>query len=102
MSSVADIVVAGAGHNSLITAGYLTRAGYRCRVLDARPVPGGGVASEELLLEGFRLDSCSTGHTILLTNPLITGDELGLVGERGLTYIEPTPWLTSSSPMASR
>ncbi|MGH2910263.1 MAG: phytoene desaturase family protein [Solirubrobacteraceae bacterium] len=91
MSSVADIVVAGAGHNSLITAGYLTRAGYRCRVLDARPVPGGGVASEELLLEGFRLDSCSTGHTILLTNPLITGDELGLVAERGLTYIEPDP-----------
>ena len=39
-----DIVVAGAGHNSLISAAYLTRAGHRCLVLDARPVPGGGVA----------------------------------------------------------
>ncbi|HET9719847.1 MAG TPA: NAD(P)/FAD-dependent oxidoreductase [Solirubrobacteraceae bacterium] len=87
----ADVVVAGAGHNSLISAAYLTRAGYRCRVLDARDAPGGGVASEELLLPGFRLDSCSTGHTIILTNPLITGDELGLIADQGLTYIQPDP-----------
>jgi phytoene dehydrogenase-like protein len=87
----ADVVVAGAGHNSLITAAYLTRAGYRCRVLDARPIPGGGVASEELLLPGHRLDSCSTGHTLIQTNPLLTDDELGLVSEHGLTYLQPDP-----------
>ncbi len=86
-----DIVVAGAGHNSLITAAYLTRAGYRCRVLDARPVPGGGVASEESLGPGYLLDSCSTGHTLIQTNPLLTNDELGLISERGLTYLEPDP-----------
>jgi phytoene dehydrogenase-like protein len=86
-----DVVVAGAGHNSLITAAYLTRAGYRCRVLDARPVPGGGVASEESLGPGCRLDSCSTGHTLIQTNPLLTDDELGLIAERGLTYLEPDP-----------
>src|SRR5437588_11846606 len=87
----ADIIVAGAGHNSLITAAYLTKAGYRCRVLDARPVAGGGVASEESLLPGYLLDSCSTGHTLIQTNPLLTGDELGLISERGLTYLEPDP-----------
>ncbi len=87
----ADIVVAGAGHNSLITAAYLARAGHRCLVLDARPVPGGGVASEELLLPGFRLDSCSTGHTLIQTNPVLAADELGLIAEHGLTYIEPDP-----------
>jgi phytoene dehydrogenase-like protein len=87
----ADIVVAGAGHNSLITAAYLTKAGYRCRVLDARPVPGGGVASEESLLPGFRLDSCSTGHTLIQQNPLLTEDELDLISEHGLTYLEPDP-----------
>ena len=38
----ADIVVAGAGHNSLLTACYLAKAGYRCLVLDARSIPGGG------------------------------------------------------------
>ncbi|MHB1835203.1 MAG: phytoene desaturase family protein [Solirubrobacteraceae bacterium] len=90
-SAVADVVVAGAGHNSLVAAAYLSRAGLRCRVLDARPVPGGGVASEELLLPGFKLDSCSTGHTLIQTNPLLADDELGLLAERGLRYIEPDP-----------
>src|SRR5947209_13066395 len=88
---MADVVVAGAGHNSLITAAYLAKAGYRCRVLDARPVPGGGVASEELLLPGYLLDTCSTGHTLIQTNPLLTRDELGLLSEHGLTYLEPDP-----------
>ena len=90
-SAVADVVVAGAGHNSLITAAYLTRAGYRCRVLDARSVPGGGVASEELILDGFKLDSCSTGHTLIQTNPILSADELGLLAEHGLSYIAPDP-----------
>jgi phytoene dehydrogenase-like protein len=86
-----DVVVAGAGHNSLIAAAYLTRAGHRCRVLDARAVPGGGVASEELLLPGHRVDTCSTGHTLIQTNPLLARDELGLLADHGLEYIEPDP-----------
>ena len=45
MTDTADIVVAGAGHNSLLTACYLAKAGYRCLVLDARHIPGGGAAS---------------------------------------------------------
>jgi phytoene dehydrogenase-like protein len=90
-AAAADVVVAGAGHNSLITAAYLTRAGYRCRVLDARSTPGGGVASEELLLPGFKLDSCSTGHTLIQTNPVLSADELGLIADHGLAYIEPDP-----------
>lgn len=40
-----DIVVAGAGHNSLIAAAYLAKAGYRCLVLEGRPTVGGGVKS---------------------------------------------------------
>src|SRR5271170_5930896 len=36
-SNTFDIVVAGAGHNSLITAAYLAKAGYRCVVLEGRP-----------------------------------------------------------------
>jgi len=90
-SAVADVVVAGAGHNSLVAAAYLARVAQRCRVLDVRPVPGGGVASEELLLPGFKLDSCSTGHTLIQTNPLLAADELGLLAERRLRYIEPDP-----------
>jgi len=48
-----DIVVAGAGHNSLITAAYLSKAGFRCLVLEFHPVIGGGVKSEELTLPGY-------------------------------------------------
>jgi beta-carotene ketolase (CrtO type) len=45
MDTSADIVVAGAGHNSLVAACYLAKAGYRCLVLDARHIPGGGAAT---------------------------------------------------------
>ena len=60
-------------------------------MLDARPIPGGGAATEELLLPGFRLDSCSTGHTIIQGNPLIADDELGLLAKHGLRYVDPDP-----------
>ena len=90
-SSSADIVVAGAGHNSLITACYLAKAGHSVLVLDARPIPGGGAATEEILLPGYRLDSCSTGHTIIQNNPLIADDELGLAATYGLRYVDPDP-----------
>lgn len=86
-----DIVVAGGGHNSLITAAYLARAGYQCVVLDARPVIGGGAVTEEPLLPGYRVDTCSTGHTLIQVNPLIRDDELGLVADYGLSYIDPDP-----------
>lgn len=86
-----DIVVAGAGHNSLITAAYLARAGYSCVVLDARHVLGGGAVTEEPLLPGYKVDTCSTGHTLIRVNPLIKDDELGLVADYGLAYIEPDP-----------
>lgn len=91
MSRTADIVVAGAGHNSLITAAYLARAGYEVAIVDARPLPGGGATTEELMLDGFWVDTCSTGHTLIQMNPLIRFDELGLVSRYGLSYIDPDP-----------
>jgi phytoene dehydrogenase-like protein len=86
-----DVVVAGAGHNSLICAAYLARAGREVVVLDARPVPGGGAVTEELLGQGYAIDSCSTGHTLIQANPLLTQDELGLLGEQGVEYLAPDP-----------
>ena len=91
MNTAADIVVAGAGHNSLLTACYLAKAGSRCLVLDARHIPGGGAATEELLLPGFGIDTCATGHTMIRVNPALTADELGLIADYGLTYAEPDP-----------
>jgi phytoene dehydrogenase-like protein len=90
-TTTSDVVVAGAGHNGLIAAAYLARSGRRVVVLDARDIPGGGAASEELLLPGFRMDSCSTGHTLILDHPVIAGDELGLIARHGLEYVHPDP-----------
>jgi phytoene dehydrogenase-like protein len=90
-TTTVDVVVAGGGHNSLIAACYLAKAGYEVLVLDARPVPGGGAATEELTLPGYRFDSCSTGHTLIQPNPLLRDDELGLVSRHGLVYLAPDP-----------
>jgi phytoene dehydrogenase-like protein len=85
-----DIVVAGAGHNSLITAAYLAKAGYRCVVLEGRPKVGGGVKTAELTLRGFHDDCCSTAHVFIQDNPMLKNDELKL-GDYGLEYITPDP-----------
>lgn len=98
MSRHAQIVVAGAGHNSLLTAAYLAVAGYEVLVLDARHIPGGGAASEELLGPGYTIDSCSTGHTLIQTNPLLVDDELGLLGRYGLEYLQPDPFAHVAFP----
>src|SRR5216684_2141663 len=85
-----DIVVAGAGHNSMIAAAYLAKAGYKCLVLEGRPLLGGGVKTAELTLKGFKDDVCSTAHTFLLDNPMMKNDELKL-RDFGLEYIDPDP-----------
>jgi phytoene dehydrogenase-like protein len=85
-----NIVVAGAGHNSLVAAAYLAKAGYRCLVLEGRPIVGGGVKTAELTLRGFKDDVCSTAHTFLLDNPMMRNDELKL-GDFGLEYVTPDP-----------
>ena len=77
-----DIVVAGAGHNSLISAAYLAKAGYRCLVLEGRPKIGGGVKTAELTLKGFHDDCCSTAHVFIQDNPLIKNDELSLLKQQ--------------------
>jgi phytoene dehydrogenase-like protein len=97
-TTTVDVVVAGAGHNSLITAAYLAAAGREVVVLDTRPVPGGGAASEELMGPGYLLDSCSTGHTLIQTNPLLRDDELGLHGTYGLEYLAPDPFAHVAFP----
>jgi phytoene dehydrogenase-like protein len=85
-----DVVVAGAGHNSLVAAAYLAKAGLRCLVLEARPVIGGNTATEELTLPGYHHDSCSTAHNLIQASPTLRFDELNL-GDFGLEYIQPDP-----------
>jgi phytoene dehydrogenase-like protein len=90
MAEQYEIVVAGAGHNSLVAAAYLAKAGYRCLVLEGRPIVGGGVKSAELTLKGFIHDTCSSAHNGIHGSPIIQNDELQL-GQYGLEYIYPDP-----------
>ena len=90
MSDQFDIVIAGAGHNSLITAAYLARAGLSCLVLEARPEIGGNTMTEELTLPGFLHDTCSTTHSIFMESPIWRNQELPLA-EYGLEYIPSDP-----------
>jgi phytoene dehydrogenase-like protein len=83
-----DIVVAGAGHNSLIAAAYLGKAGLRCLVLEGRAVAGGDCVTEELTLPGFRHDTCASAHVVLQDSPMLRNDELRLA-DYGLEYIFP-------------
>lgn len=85
-----DVVIAGAGHNSLVTAAYLLKAGFSVLLLEARDVVGGDAATEELTLPGYWHDSCSTAHTLLQSSPTIRDNELGL-GDYGLEYLSPDP-----------
>ena len=48
MPSKYDTIIIGAGHNGLVTAAYLARAGRRVMVLERREVIGGCVVTEEL------------------------------------------------------
>jgi phytoene dehydrogenase-like protein len=84
------VVVAGAGHNSLIAAAYLAKAGLRCLILEGRAVIGGDTATEELTLPGYQHDSCSTAHNLLQASPTLRHNELGL-DRYGLQYIRPDP-----------
>ena len=53
-----DAVIIGAGHNGLVTAGYLARAGLRTLVLESRHVVGGACVTEEIF-PGYKFSTTS-------------------------------------------
>ena len=85
MAREVDVVVIGSGHNGLVAAAYLARAGAQVEVLERNPVPGGAVATEELTLPGFRHDTFSSWHPLFHLSAAFAelGDELRA---RGLEY----------------
>jgi len=53
-----DVVIVGAGHNGLVTAAYLARAGRRVLVLESRELVGGCAVTEEVW-PGYRVSTAS-------------------------------------------
>ena len=58
MSSKTRVVIVGAGHNGLVAAGYLARAGLNVKVLERRNVIGGAAVTEEWF-PGYKISTCS-------------------------------------------
>lgn len=57
-SKTFDAIIIGAGHNGLVCAGYLARAGLKVAVVERRPIVGGACVTEEFF-PGFRNSSCA-------------------------------------------
>ncbi|NJQ02826.1 phytoene desaturase family protein [Streptomyces zingiberis] len=69
MPSMLDAVVVGSGPNGLTAAVELARRGMSVAVYEARERIGGGAATEELTLPGFRHDTCSAVHPLGIGSP---------------------------------
>ncbi|MBW2421313.1 MAG: NAD(P)/FAD-dependent oxidoreductase, partial [Deltaproteobacteria bacterium] len=59
-----DAIIIGAGHNGLVTAGYLARAGRKVLVLERRGIVGGAAVTEEVF-PGFKASSVADGSGYL-------------------------------------
>jgi phytoene dehydrogenase-like protein len=66
-----DAVIIGGGHNGLISAAYLARAGLKTLVLERRYVLGGAAVTEEIV-PGFRFSVAS--YVVSLLRPEIIRD----------------------------
>jgi phytoene dehydrogenase-like protein len=104
-----DSIVIGGGHNGLVAAAYLGRAGRKVLVLEARPCVGGAAVTEEVF-PGFKFSVYSYVVSLLrpeiirelelpkhglhilplesTVTPLPTGDYLGMWGDADKTRLE--------------
>jgi len=86
-----DVVVVGGGHNGLVCACYLARAGLDVEVVERDDVVGGAVSTVERW-PGVHVDRGSTLHVMVRHTGIVEELELEAVG---LDYIDTDPWAVS-------
>ena len=92
-SSRRDIVIIGGGHNGLVTAFYLAKAGFKPLILERRDQVGGAAITDEFH-PGFH---CSTlAHSAGPIRPDIVGDMQ--LEKQGVRFITPETCVTALSP----
>lgn len=89
-----DVVVVGGGHNGLVAACYLSRAGRDVLVVEQSDRLGGGSRTEELL-PGYRFDTHSVAHNLIQATGIV--EELRLA-EAGLRYVAMDPFSVAVFP----
>lgn len=83
-----DSLIIGGGHNGLVTAFYLAKAGRKPLVLERRPIVGGCATSEDFA-PGFRAPMLA--HTLGPLRPSIVRDMQ--LERRGVSFVRPDPRL---------
>jgi phytoene desaturase len=83
-----DVIVVGGGHNGLVCAWYLARAGKRVLVVERRPIIGGAVCTEEVI-PGYRIDVGSSAHIMIHLTPVLRDMQLE---QHGLQYLDMDPF----------
>ena len=81
-------IVVGAGHNGLVAACYLARAGLDVEVVERDTVVGGAVSTVERF-PGYRMDRGSSAHIMVRHTGIVEDLDLTSVG---LEYQDLDPW----------
>lgn len=92
-----DVVMIGAGHNALVCAGYLAKAGQRVCVIERRARVGGAVVTEEIV-PGYKFDLGGSAHILIHHTPVVR--DLRLT-DYGLEYIPLDPLFFAPFPDGS-
>src|ERR1700755_3568014 len=64
MAQSYDLIVVGGGHNGLVTAAYVAKAGYKVLVLERREVIGGACVTEEVW-PGYKVSTAAYVNSLL-------------------------------------
>jgi len=83
-----DVVIVGAGHNALVAACYLARAGLDVEVVERREVVGGAVSTVERF-PGYQMDVGSSAHIMVRHTGIVEDLQLAAMG---LEYQDLDPW----------